>query len=90
MEWAAAARLAAESEYWRQAGERAAMETLAPVQFVGRQVAVDKLFHEIALAPLPVDEQVLREKHRHDHPQAVVHGAGGVEVFIYWCGEIDL
>ena len=37
------------------------------------------MLHEVTFTTLPIDEQILGEKHRHDHPQAVVHVASGVQ-----------
>ena len=52
----------------------------APPAIVGRKVAVDEMFHEIALAPAPVDQQVLGQEGRDGHAGAVVHVAGVVEL----------
>ena len=40
------------------------------------EVAVDQVAHEAGLADPPVDQQVLGQERRDDHPRAVVHPAG--------------
>lgn len=47
-----------------------------PAAVVRRQVAIDQVAHEEALALAPVDQQVLGQEHGDDHAQAVVHPAG--------------
>ncbi len=47
-----------------------------PAAVVGGQVVVVQVLGEVALAPAPVDAQVLGQKAGHHHAQAVVHVAG--------------
>src|SRR5581483_7362151 len=60
-------------------GVRAGAGAPLPTAVVRGHVAVDEFVHEITLAPLPVDEEILGQEHRHDHAEAVVHPAGGVQ-----------
>ncbi len=46
-----------------------------PAAVVGSGITVDEVLHEVLLAPLPVDEQVLGEERGDDHAGAVVHPA---------------
>ena len=51
-----------------------------PAAVVRREIVVDQLVGEVALAPAPVDEQVLDEEGRRDHAQPVVHVARRVQL----------
>ena len=44
-----------------------------PAAVVGRQITVDQFFHKILFALSPIDQQVLRQKHRRHHPQTIMH-----------------
>jgi len=52
----------------------------APAAVVGRKVPVDEVFHEVALAEAPVDQEVFGEEGGDDHAAPVVHVAGVVEL----------
>ena len=51
-----------------------------PPTIVARDFAVDQRLHEIAFAQSPIQMQVLGQKHRRDHPRAVVHVARGIQL----------
>ena len=51
-----------------------------PAAQVRRRVAVDQVAHEMRLADPPIDEQVLRQEARDDHPGAVRHEPRGEEL----------
>ncbi len=48
-----------------------------PAAVVRGDIAVDQVMHEVGLARAPIDEQVLRQERRGDHPSAVRQPAGG-------------
>lgn len=52
----------------------------APAAVVGREVAVDQVLHEEALAHAPVEQQVLGQERRHDHAAPVVHPRHGLHL----------
>lgn len=52
----------------------------APAAVVAREVAVDQVLHEVALAEAPVEQQVLRQEGRDDHAAPVVHVGGRVHL----------
>lgn len=47
-----------------------------PAAVIGRPIAIDKLRHEIALAPAPIDKQIFDQKTGGDHSQPIVHPTG--------------
>ena len=51
-----------------------------PSSVVGGKIPIKKLLHEVALTPLPRDQEVLGQKGGDDHPQPVVHPPGLVEL----------
>ena len=51
-----------------------------PAAVVRGDVAVDQVAHEVRLARAPVDQQVLRQERRDDHPRPVGHPARGEEL----------
>lgn len=61
-------------------GIRAGPGAPLPAAIVGGQIGVEEFLHEVALAPLPGDEQVLGQKSGDDHADAVMHPTGGVEL----------
>ena len=52
----------------------------APPAVVGREVAVDQHRHEVDFAEAPVQQQVFGQEGRDDHPAAVVHVGGAVQL----------
>ena len=52
----------------------------APPAVIAREVAVDEMFHEVALAQAPVEEEVFGEEGGDGHARPVVHVACGVEL----------
>ena len=51
-----------------------------PPAVVAGEIAVDEVFHKIALAHAPVEQEVLGEERGDGHAGAVVHVAGCVEL----------
>ena len=51
-----------------------------PSTVVARKVAINQMFHEVALAHAPVDQQILGKEGGDDHATPVVHVASVVEL----------
>lgn len=51
-----------------------------PAAVVCGKIAIDEVAHEVAFAPLPIDEEVFGEEHGGDHAAAVVHPADAEEL----------
>ncbi|MNP51290.1 hypothetical protein D3C76_1455960 [compost metagenome] len=51
-----------------------------PATVVGSQIAIQQLGHEILFTGAPVDQQILDQETGHDHPQAIMHPAGLIEL----------
>lgn len=51
-----------------------------PVPVVGSQVSVDELLHEISLAALPINPEILHQKGGDHHSHAVVHPTGLIQL----------
>lgn len=52
----------------------------APAAVVGREVAVDEVFHEVALAQAPVEEQVFGQEGGDCHAGAIMHVTGVIQL----------
>ena len=61
-------------------GVRAGAGGPLPAAVVRGDLAIDEVLHEVGFAEFPVDVQILGEKHRGDHPDAVVHETGGQQL----------
>ena len=51
-----------------------------PAPVIGRQVSVEKFFHKVAFPPLPGDKEIFGKKGGDDHPEAIMHPAGLIEL----------
>lgn len=51
-----------------------------PAAVVCREIVIIQLLHEMAFTPAPVDTEILGEKTRDHHAQAIVHVSGLVEL----------
>ena len=51
-----------------------------PTTIVGRDIAIDELLHEILFTFPPMDVKIFRQEHGHNHPGAVVHEPGCIQL----------
>src|ERR1700741_2100192 len=51
-----------------------------PAAVVRRDIAINQLLHEVFLSFPPIQMEIFREKHGYDHPNPIMHVAGGIQL----------